>query len=141
MVRNLLHPIFLKILFAVNFFGSIYGYYWYKEQLANTPLVYWIYTPDSPLSTTITAFSLLCLLYKKDVPWLFFLSFATVTKYGLWAVFVNTHYWLISGQMHWQEVMLWISHLGMAGQGILYLLIVPPRLKVWGGCEFMDDLE
>ncbi len=128
----LFHPLFIRIIIVINLLGSIYGYYWYREQLANTPFIYWIFTPDSPLSTTLLALSLLFLLYGKRTPCLSYLACATTIKYGLWAVFVNSHYWYISGQWHWQEVMLMLSHLGMAVEGFLYLLYLLPDFKVWG---------
>lgn len=130
--KILFHPLFLKTLIVINLLGSVYGYYWYREQLANTPFIYWIFTPDSPLSTTLLALSLLFLLKGKRTPYLSYLACAATIKYGLWAVFVNSHYWYVSGQWHWEEVMLWASHLGMALEGILYLLYLLPDCKVWG---------
>ncbi|MFZ5753112.1 MAG: DUF1405 domain-containing protein [Bacillota bacterium] len=128
----LFHPLFMKTLIVINLLGSVYGYYWYREQLANTPFIYWIFTPDSPLSTTLLALTLLLFIYGKRVPYLSYLACTTTIKYGLWAVFVNSHYWYISGQWHWEEVMLWASHLGMAIEGFLYLLYLLPGCKVWG---------
>lgn len=126
-----LHPLFLKILISVNFLGSLYGYYWYKEQLANTPWIFWIFTPDSPLATTLFVIMLLQLLKGKSNIYLNFLANVSLIKYGIWAMFVNTHYWLISGRILGQEVMLWVSHLGMALEGLLYLLLFRPSFKVW----------
>lgn len=126
-----LNPFILKTLLLINILGSIYGFYWYWDQLMHTPLIYWIFTPDSPLASTYFTFTLIYLLQKKEAPVLYFLSFATLIKYGLWAVFVNTHYWIISGQVHWLEVMLWVSHLGMAVQGLIYLCFFRPNLRSW----------
>lgn len=127
----LLNPLFLKILISVNFLGSLYGYYWYKEQLASTPRIFWIFTPDSPWSTTLFVIMLVQLLKRRSNTYLNFLANISVIKYGIWAVFVNTHYWLISGRILGQEVMLWVSHLGMALEGLLYLLIMTPTCKAW----------
>lgn len=126
-----LHPVVLKALLVINILGSIYGYYWYREQLHNTPLEYWIFTPDSPLATTLFALTIFFMLGKQRVFFLFFLSFVALIKYGLWAVFVNTHYWIIAGEIHGVEVMLWLSHLGMAAEGIIYLLLCPPSFWEW----------
>lgn len=131
--RFFLNPFMLKVLLVINILGSLYGYYWYGDQLANTPLIYWIFTPDSPLASTYFAIALYYMLKKKEVSFLYFLSFATLIKYGLWAVFVNTHYWFASGQIHWLEVMLWVSHLGMAVEGFIYLLLFPPGRSSWAG--------
>lgn len=121
-----LEPWFLKVLLIINVLGSIYGYYWYRVQLQLTSPKFWIFIPDSPLSTTLFSLSILLILLKREIPFLKFLAVITVIKYGFWAVFVNTHYWLLSGQIHWVEVMLWLSHLGMAIEGIIYLRFFLP---------------
>lgn len=127
----LLQPFFLKGLIIINFLGSLYGFYWYKEQLVNTPIKYWIYTPDSPMATLIFIPVLIYLLYKKENEYIFLLAFVNLIKYGIWAVFVNTQYWVLTGSIHWIEIMLWLSHLGMAVEGFLYLLMFPPTIKAW----------
>lgn len=127
----LLHPLFIKGLIIINFIGSIYGFYWYRDQLTNTPIKYWIYTPDSPMATFIFIPVLIFLLYKKKNDYIFILAFVNLIKYGLWAVFVNTHYWFITGNIQLIEVLLWLSHLGMAVEGFLYLMLYPPSIKAW----------
>lgn len=132
-----LHPVFLKVILIINIGGSIYGYYWYRSQLLSTPLRYWIFVPDSPLSTTLFALALFFfLLRRKELPLLSYLAVITVIKYGLWAVFVNTHYWLISGQLQGIEIMLWLSHLGMAMEGMIYLRFFSPDFGEWGIVSF-----
>ena len=101
-----------------------------------TPLRFWIFIPDSPLSTTLFSIAIFLILCKRKFPFLYFLAFITVIKYGLWAVFVNTHFWLLSGQVHWVEFMLWLSHLGMALEGIIYLRLFLPSLYEWGVVGF-----
>ena len=127
-----LKPRFLKVILLINVVGSIYGYYWYSVQLWLTPLKFWIFVPDSPLSTTLFSLSILLILCQRRIPFLNFLAFISVIKYGLWAIFVNTHFWLLSGQVHWVEVMLWLSHLGMVIEGIVYLRFFPPSFFEWG---------
>ncbi|MGI6145073.1 MAG: DUF1405 domain-containing protein [Clostridia bacterium] len=131
-----LDPRVLKIILFINILGSIYGYYWYRVQLQLTPLRFWIFIPDSPLSTTLFSIAIFLILCKRKFPFLYFLAFITVIKYGLWAVFVNTHFWLLSGQVHWVEFMLWLSHLGMALEGIIYLRLFLPSLYEWGVVGF-----
>ncbi|MDK2820448.1 MAG: hypothetical protein PWP31_413 [Clostridia bacterium] len=50
----------------INIIGTIYGYYWYKEQLINTPLIWCFFTPDSPLSTTLFALALIFTLKSGE---------------------------------------------------------------------------
>lgn len=124
-VRQLDRRWFLLLLLAINFFGSIYGYYWYKNQLAATP-VWWLpFVPDSP--TASAAFTLVLLLYllKRRSP--FWEAFAGVTlfKYGIWAVAMIVAGAALSGEpflesLMWTDWMLMASHLGMALEGVLY---------------------
>ncbi len=109
------------LLVVVNFLGSIYGYYWYRNQLAATPPVYWPVIPDSPLATTLMVIALLLWLKGNRSNILLLLGFVVVIKYGLWAVAVITHYWLISSRIGAETAMLWFSHLGMALEGCLFL--------------------
>ena len=41
----------LLLLLIINFFGTVYGYYWYLPQLTNTPAKFLIFVPDSPTAT------------------------------------------------------------------------------------------
>lgn len=41
----------LLLVLAVNFIGTVYGYYWYVPQLADTPFRFLIFVPDSPTAT------------------------------------------------------------------------------------------
>jgi len=112
---------FLITLVIINFLGSIYGYYWYRYQLAATPKHLWFFVPDSPLSTTLTGLALLLILWGKRNSFFEWLSFTAVIKYGLWAVVIISHYGLTGGTIEPEIWMLWFSHLGMALEGIIFL--------------------
>ncbi len=112
---------FIIPLFMINFLGSIYGYCWYSGQLAETPLSVWLFVPDSPLATTLlTIMAVLWLLgYRSSL--LAALAGTACIKYGLWAVMMITDFWASGGGVFPTEVMLWLSHLGMALEGWLFL--------------------
>lgn len=112
---------FLTLLIIVNALGSVWGYLWYRQQLAETPWPFWIFTPDSPLSTTLMAVALLTLLVGRPSALFLLLAYTAVIKYGLWAIVLITDYWLRGGPIAFTESMLWLSHLGMAVEGFLYL--------------------
>jgi hypothetical protein len=77
----------LWILFIVNFLGSIYGFYWYKEQLALTePKVLTLFVPDSPTASAFFTFVLLLYLCSRRSPLLEAFASITLFKYGIWAV-------------------------------------------------------
>jgi len=112
---------YLRLILIINFFGSIYGYYWYAGQLAATDKRLWLFVPDSPLATTMLAIVLALSLIGFRKSLLTVVACTACIKYGLWAVIVIADAWLRGGQVHWEEVMLWVSHLGMAAQGLVYL--------------------
>lgn len=105
----------------INALGSVYGYYWYHEQLAATPFHLWVFVSDSPLSSTLFT---LALVIRGSGPLrrLFqVIAFTAAIKYGLWAIVIITHYWILSGNVEFTEIMLWVSHLGLAAEGIIFL--------------------
>jgi uncharacterized membrane protein YpjA len=116
----------LWILFIVNFLGSIYGFYWYKEQLALTePKVLTLFVPDSPTASAFFTFVLLLYLCSRRSPLLEAFASITLFKYGIWAVVMI--FWgayldvrPMMDSLSWQHWMLVFSHLGMAAQAILY---------------------
>lgn len=120
---------FIKPLLAINFLGSIYGYIWYKGQLSETPAAVWLFVPDSPLATTFFALVMFLALYGICNNFLGALAFTACIKYGLWAVALITHYWYSGGEVRPEEAMLWLSHLGMALEGWIFLRF----LRVTGG--------
>ncbi|SMB91513.1 Uncharacterized membrane protein YpjA [Thermanaeromonas toyohensis ToBE] len=134
---NPFQPFFLKGLLIINFLGSLYGYYWYYEQLLATPWPWWIFTPDSPLSTSLFTLTLALLLLGKGASVksvkevLGLLACAALIKYGLWAVVVIGDYWIRGASVTLVEALLFLSHLGMAAQGYLFLRHWP--FYLWQG--------
>ena len=106
--------------FIINFFGTIYGYWWYKGQLAVTPSHFLLFVPDSPTASLFFLFVLSAFFMKRNWPLLEALAAVTLIKYGLWAVAMNLAAGAIGDQLNWQNYMLIGSHLGMAIQAILY---------------------
>ncbi|MCL6612492.1 MAG: DUF1405 domain-containing protein [Peptococcaceae bacterium] len=108
-------------LLLVNAAGSAYGYYWYSGQLARTARELWLFVPDSPLATTMFAGVLALSLLGYGNAYLNLLALTANIKYGLWAVIVISDFWAGGGSVRFAEAMLWVSHLGMAAQGVIYL--------------------
>ncbi len=129
--KYMLYPLTLWALVIINTAGSIYGYYWYHRQLAETPWYWWPWVPDSPFSSTLFTVLLLLLLMGKNLPGVFLWANLSAMKYGIWAAIINISYWQISGHFTFENWMLTVSHLGMAAEGLLFLLILPyPRSSV-----------
>jgi uncharacterized membrane protein YpjA len=119
--------IFIMVL--INFFGTVYGYYWYRYQLADTPAHFYIFIPDSPTASLFFLIVVAAFLIKKNLPLIEALAIVTLFKYGIWAVIMNLLVLLINGSLPWEGYMLIASHFGMAIQGLLYAPYY--RFKAW----------
>lgn len=119
----------LVLLLIVNIFGTLYGYYWYGYQLADTPAIFLAFVPDSPTATLFFTFVLVGFLLKKNFGLMEALALITLFKYGIWAVAMNILTLVTTGSLPWEGYMLIASHFGMAIQGILYAPFY--RIKFW----------
>ncbi|MBX6377190.1 MAG: DUF1405 domain-containing protein [Clostridia bacterium] len=117
-----------RLLVAVNGLGTLYGFYWYRAQLAATPPVYWPVIPDSPGASLLFTLLLLSLLAGRRRPALAAFAYLSMIKYGLWTVLVMGHLWFVGGVVPFDSVYLSLSHLGMAVEAWLYLRAYRPRL-------------
>ncbi|TCS84153.1 DUF1405 domain-containing protein [Tepidibacillus fermentans] len=121
---------FILTLIVINFLGSIYGFYWYKYQLLETPKKWLIFVPDSPTSSTFFTLFLIFYYFRKKSPLIEAMASITSFKYGIWAVVMIL--WgalardsslikiLTIQSITWSDVMLMGSHLGMALEAILF---------------------
>lgn len=125
----LLYKPFIILLFIFNFFGTIYGYYWYESQFKVTPTIFLPFVPDSPTATLFFTIFLFFLLFNRSLPYIEALAVTSLIKYGIWAVVMNFFTLYIEGELAWQGYMLIVSHALMAVQGILYLPIYRIQLK------------
>jgi uncharacterized membrane protein YpjA len=118
--QNPTKPVYLKLLLIINLPGSLAGFLWYKYHLSVTPWYYWPFVPDSPLSSALFTLVLFLLLINRAHPLIQLVAYTAVVKYGLWAIFVLSGQWLTGGDMRAIEVALWLSHLGMAVEGMIF---------------------
>jgi uncharacterized membrane protein YpjA len=107
-------------LLLVNIAGTIYGYYWYGWQLADTPKIFLPFVPDSPTASLFFVFVLIAFLLKKNWPFVEALAIVTLFKYGIWAVVMNILVYIVQGELDPAGYMLMASHFAMAVQGLLY---------------------
>lgn len=121
-------PIIL-VMFIINLIGTIYGYYWYRYQLAETPAHFYIFVPDSPTASLFFTIVLFAFLFKRNLPIIEALAIVTLFKYGIWAVIMNLLVLAVNGTLPWEGYMLIASHFGMAVQGLLYASYY--RFKAW----------
>ncbi|MFP3720793.1 DUF1405 domain-containing protein [Niallia circulans] len=112
---------FIGLLLAINLFGTVYGYYWYRYQLAETPAKFLLFVPDSPTASLFFVLVLIAFLWRKNWPLLEALAVVTLFKYGIWAVVMNFLVYFETGKIGIDSWMLIISHGAMAIQGLLYI--------------------
>lgn len=134
-----------QALFWINLFGSFYGFWWYRNQLAETPVRYWPVVPDSPGSTFLFSLFLLALLAGAGTVtppdaagrsrlrgWLGVLgaiAFVSNMKYGMWTAIVLPQAGFVTGYWTFDHIHLSLSHLGgMWVQGLLYSRYYRPSL-------------
>lgn len=111
---------FLILLLIVNIAGTIYGYYWYGWQLADTPKIFLPFVPDSPTASLFFCIVLIAFLFKKNWPFVEALAIVTLFKYGIWAVVMNILVYVVQGELDPAGYMLMVSHFAMAVEGILF---------------------
>ena len=130
----LLHRSFLWLLFIVNLLGTIYGYYWYKNQLVWTVETKeaWMlpFVPDSPTSSLFFTIAILYLLFPPKSSHAFIswsrsiieaLAVVCSIKYGVWATAIIVWGAAAGDQLNWQSYMLMTSHIAMAVEVLLYV--------------------
>lgn len=120
---------FLWLLLVVNILGTVYGYYWYRWQLAETPTIFLPFVPDSPTASLFFVFVLVAFLLGKNWSLVEALAIVTLMKYGVWAVVMNLLVLFQTGQLGISGWMLVVSHGAMALQGLLYAPFY--RIKPW----------
>lgn len=116
----------------INLFGSAFGYYYYKNLLAASPMWQWIFIPDSPNSTLLFSIALFLILINKKSSILSALSSVYVMKYGLWTMFVilySSDYFLSPSLAGYYWLMFWL-HLGMVIEPIILLHTIKPEKGV-----------
>ncbi len=120
---------FLLVLFIINFFGTIYGYWWYKPQLQDTPAHFYIFVPDSPTASLFFVIVLLFFFFNRNAPYIEALAYVTLVKYGVWAVVMNILTLIVNGELSPLGYMLIASHGGMAIQAVLYAPFYKIKLR------------
>lgn len=138
--ETLLSRWMLHTLIVVVGLGTVYGYYWYWDQLVDTfyHISPWLLpiVPDSPTASLFFTFAVMYLTYDRHRGRLdgiprgerigfvrgFVEAFAMVTmvKYGIWAVVIIYWAYALGEPYHWQHGMLTGSHLAMVFAACVY---------------------
>lgn len=136
----------LYLLIAVNLYGAVYGYWWYRRQFAQTPLYLWLFVPNSPLPVTYFLVVLVLFLRRRRSPFWEGLACFGLIKHGLWTVAIISVYHF-TGRIYPENIFLWTGHLGMALQALLFWyafglhLSLPLAAGISGWYLFNDYLD
>lgn len=114
----------LWVILVFQILGSIYGYYWYKEQLIQTPWYYWLFTWDCPFYATL--FSVWLLSYLRNTQLHRNSLFTTLTwtgliKYGLWTVVIVQDSYFQGSAITMDSLGLQISHVILLIEGFILI--------------------
>lgn len=110
----------IHLLFWINLLGTVYGYYWYRYQLAETPLPYLLFVPDSPTASFFFTLFLFLLMTGRRSSFIAAFALITQIKYGIWAVVAILWGASLGSPLVPEQVMLIVSHSGMALEAALY---------------------
>lgn len=110
----------IKIIMGVTAAGTLYGFYWYRWQLAETPVWLSPFVPDCPLASFY--FLVICMFRLRAVRLhtLEQLAVFSAIKYGIWTVGVLLAQYIRGGALTANQLMLLISHIGLLGLGLVY---------------------
>lgn len=108
------------LVLIINLAGAVYGFYWYRNQLAVTPLQFWIFTPDCPGAVFLFLIWALLIALKLPNEGFRVIAITALIKYGIWTVSVIGLLWIEHGINNLENVMLFVSHIGMLIQGVVF---------------------
>lgn len=133
----------LYSLTLVNAAGAVYGFYWYRFQLAATPWWFWPFVPECPIQALLFAVVACLLLAGRRSPFLETVTYLGLVKYGSWTVMVLSLFRLTGGQLDGEKLFLLFSHVGMALEGLLFLRFVPRpgRLLLFGAPAWFGAMD
>jgi len=113
----------LAIVLLINVAGTLFGLYYYWEQLSMTPWYLWLAVPDCPLYTFFMAIALTLIIAGR--PWKTFNTITAVglSMYGVWTVIVLLWFGEIffrpeNALASWERL---LSHGAMALESLLLL--------------------
>ena len=121
MLEKIFDTSILYLIALTNLAGTLFGFYYYSDQLLSTDPLLWLFVPASPISTLLFASSIYLNANHRGLPLLDALAFVSNFKYGLWTVFCLIYYSEIffTGNSVGLYSFMLISHFAMAVQAFL----------------------
>lgn len=152
----LLHPMLLTLMLVFYVPGTVYGFFWYGNQLVDTWNGYshWLlpFVPDSPMSSLFFTIALIWLWVKPKPTaspvaravrsFIEAMGVVTSIKYGVWACSIIFAAFAQGDYIYWQDWMLVASHGAMAICALLYARFYhfgPIALAFAAAWTFLND--
>lgn len=121
------NPLLFWACVIVNFLGALYGVFvWYRPALDAAPPWAWIFIPVCPLAALAGSGALLGLRYHQRWPAYYALTALACIKWGIWTLLFWSRQWIGSGVINPMEVALFIAHIGLICEGILFVPRIGP---------------
>ncbi|ADD04828.1 DUF1405 family protein [Natrialba magadii ATCC 43099] len=122
---------FAWLVVTINLLGTVFGFWYYSGQFAQTPAVMWPWVPDSPMATLFIALAIAAWKLGHELPWLTALAFFGNIILGLWTPYTLLVFYDSYSYLHplMFQFLFW-SHLGMVVQALVLYRITD--FPVWG---------
>lgn len=122
-VLNLIlrNPLIFWSCMAANAVGVVWGgWVWYGPQLAAAPLWAWPFIPDCPLAAFLGTIALFGMRAGRRWSLFYALTAFACIHYGIWTLAFWLRQWTGSGVIDPFEVVLFVTHIGLLCEGILF---------------------
>jgi uncharacterized membrane protein YpjA len=117
------HKLILALVIIINIIGSLFGLYYYWDQLTMTPWYYWLFVPDCPMYSFFMVFALGFIAMGKRFDTFNVITIVGLAMYGAWTMFTLIYFREVffAPENALMSVGLWVSHLGLALESVLLL--------------------
>ena len=117
------HKAVLALVIIINTIGSLFGLYFYWDQLMMTPWYYWLFVPDCPLYSFFIVFALIFIARGKKFDTFNVITTVGLAMYGAWTMFTLIFFREVffAPENALMSAGLWTSHLGLALESVLLL--------------------
>jgi uncharacterized membrane protein YpjA len=117
------HKALLALVVIINVIGSLFGLYYYWDQLMMTPWYYWLFVPDCPLYSLFMVFALIFIAMGKRFDTFNVITTVGLAMYGAWTMFTLIFFREVffAPENALMSIVLWASHLGLALESVLLL--------------------
>jgi len=101
--------------------------------LLRSPWWSWVFIPDCPLAALLGAIVLLLHRSRRAPQWLIALTAFACIKYGTWTILFWIRQWSGACAAYPVELLLFITHIGLLAEGLLFSRMIAPAQPRTGG--------